>query len=79
MAKWLTPKKNLLLKKAKRSATAVRCYQCISDIANRASEVQQNHEVCQAKRGGLRTPSKISNANLDCVYVKKPHTFYTDP
>ena len=36
------------------------------------------YKVCRSRRGGPRTPSKTTNANLDCTFVKNT-LFYTDP
>ena len=39
---------------------------------------QGHRQVRCARRGGLRTPSPITDANLDCALVENA-LFYTDP
>ena len=47
-------------------------------VASGAIENQGHHQVCRARRGGPRTPSTTTDANLDCAFVEYA-LFYTDP
>ena len=49
-----------------------------SCVASGTTEIQGHLQVCRARRGGPRTPSKIADANLDCAFVENA-LFYTDP
>ena len=39
-------------------------------LAPATIDKQGTHQVCLARRGGPRTPSITTNANLDCAFVE---------
>ena len=41
-----------------------------SCVASGTTGVQGHHQVCRARRGGPRTPSTTTDANLDCELLK---------
>ena len=41
-----------------------------SCVASRTTEKQGHRQVCPAMRGGPRTPSTTTDANLDCAFVE---------
>ena len=47
-------------------------------IASGTTEKQGYRQVCRARRGGPRTPSTTTDANLDCTFVENA-LFDTDP
>ena len=47
---------------------------CIA-FCNYTVDIQGHHQVWQAWRGGPRTPSRTTDANLDCVCLLKAHSF----
>ena len=49
-----------------------------SCVASGTTEIQGHRQVCRARRGGPRTPSTTTDANLDCAFVENA-LFYTDP
>ena len=49
-----------------------------SSVASGTTEKQGHRQVCRARRGGPRTPSTTTDANLDCAFVENA-LFYTDP
>ena len=48
-----------------------------SCVASRTTEIQGHRQVCRARRGGPRTLSTTTDANLDCAFVKNA-LIYTD-
>ena len=48
-----------------------------SCVASGSTERQGNSQVCHARHGGPRTPSKTTDANLDCAFVMNA-LVYTD-
>ena len=49
-----------------------------SCVASGTTEIQGHSQVCRARRGGPRTPSTTTDANLDCAFVANA-LFYADP
>ena len=49
-----------------------------SCVASGTTEMQGHCQVCCARRGGPRTPSKTADANLDSDFVENA-LFYTNP
>ena len=49
-----------------------------SCVASGITELQRHRQVCSARRGGPRTLSTTTDANLDCAVVENA-LFYTDP
>ena len=49
-----------------------------SCVASGTTEIQGHRQVCRARRGGPRTPSTTTDANLDCAFVENA-LIYTDP
>ena len=49
-----------------------------SCVASGTTEILGHHQVCRARRGGPRTPSTTTDANLDCAFVENA-LFDTDP
>ena len=41
-----------------------------SCVASGTTEIQGHRQVCRARRGGPRTPSTTTDANLDCAFVE---------
>ena len=41
-----------------------------SCVASRTTEIQGHRQGCRARRGGPRTPSTTTEANLDCAFVE---------
>ena len=52
--------------------------QLASCVASETTEIQGQCWVCRARRGGPRTPSTTTDANLDCAFVKNTLST-TDP
>ena len=48
-----------------------------SCVASGTTEIQGHRQVCRARRGGPRTPSTTTDANLDCAFVENA-LIYTD-
>ena len=48
-----------------------------SCVASGTTEIQRHRQVWRARRGGPRTPSTTTDANLDCAFVENA-LFYTD-
>ena len=46
-------------------------------IASGTAEKHGHRQVCRARRRGPRTPSRTTDANLDCVFVENK-LIYTD-
>ena len=44
-------------------------------ITSRTTEKQWNHQVCGARQGGQRTPSRITDTNLDCMFGENALVF----
>ena len=44
-------------------------------VASGTTEIQGHRQVCRARRGGPRTPSTTTDANLDCAFVEKALVF----
>merc|ERR1719499_2138626 len=49
-----------------------------SCVASGTTEVPGHRQVWRARRGGPRTPSTTTDANLDCAFVEIA-LFYIDP
>ena len=49
-----------------------------SCVASGTTEIQGHCQVCRARRGGPRTPSTTTDANLDCAFVENT-LFDTNP
>ena len=49
-----------------------------SCVASGTTEIQGHRQVCRARRGGPRTLSLTTDANLDCAFVENA-LFDTDP
>ena len=39
-------------------------------VASGTTEIQGNRQVCGTRRRGPRTPSRTTDANLDCAFVE---------
>ena len=46
-----------------------------SCVASGTTEIQGHRQVCRARRGGPRTPSRTTDANLDCAFVENALLF----
>ena len=46
-----------------------------SCIASGTTEIQGHRQVCRARRGGPRTLSRTTLANLDCAFVENTLVF----
>ena len=44
-------------------------------VASGTTEIQGHHQVWRARRGGPRTPSRTTDANLDCPFVENALIF----
>ena len=47
-------------------------------VASGTTEIQGHRQVCRARRGGPRTPSTTTDANLGCAFAENA-LFYIDP
>ena len=47
-------------------------------VASGTTEIQGHRQVCRARCGGHRTPSRAADAILDCAFVENA-LIYTDP